>query len=91
LRECGATLAATRAFPDHHAFTEGDALRLIRDAAEAGTALVTTEKDKVRLSAPSGPLAELKALARVLPVELSFRGDGEEEITALIYQMLTHC
>jgi tetraacyldisaccharide 4'-kinase len=88
LRECGATLTATRTFPDHHAFTEGDALRLIRDAAQAGAALVTTEKDKVRLSAPSGPLAELKALARVLPVDLSFRGDGEEEITALIYQML---
>jgi tetraacyldisaccharide 4'-kinase len=41
LREAGLTLAGTLALPDHHAFTEGDALT-------AGP-LVCTEKDAVKL------------------------------------------
>jgi tetraacyldisaccharide 4'-kinase len=88
LKDCGAKLAGTRAFPDHHAFSEADALLLIREAAHHSAALVTTAKDWVRLAAPSGPLAELKACSRVLPVELAFRGDGEEIITSLLRKLL---
>ena len=89
LSECGATLADARAFPDHHVFTEAEALLLIREAAQAGTALVTTEKDWVRLAAPTGQLAELKARTRVLAIELAFRADGEEEILALLRKART--
>jgi tetraacyldisaccharide 4'-kinase len=88
LRACGATLADGVAFPDHHAFTEAEALALMRQAAQASAALVTTEKDWVRLCAPSGPLAELKAMARALPVEIAFRGEGELELRALIRNVL---
>ena len=88
LRECGATLAGAKVFPDHHAFTETEALLLIREAAEARAALVTTEKDWVRLAAPSGPLAELKARSRVLAVELAFSSGGEQDALALLRKAL---
>lgn len=49
LREIGAEIAATREFPDHHPYAEGelDALDAIAQAKAA--MLVTTEKDWVRL------------------------------------------
>jgi tetraacyldisaccharide 4'-kinase len=88
LRDCGATLAGSRAFPDHHSFTEAEALIMIREAAHAGAALVTTEKDWVRLAAPTGPLAELKARARVLAVELTFEPEERQALFALLSGVL---
>jgi tetraacyldisaccharide 4'-kinase len=47
-------LASRTVFPDHHRFTAKDLDRLVAKAGAAkATALVTTEKDRVRL----GPLA----------------------------------
>ena len=77
LRECGAQVVAAEAFPDHHAFTEAEALGLLKKADDLGAILVTTEKDWVRIGATSGPLADLKARARNLPVKLVFPGEGE--------------
>ena len=77
LRECGAHLVAAEAFPDHHAFTDAEALALVTKAGDLGAILVTTEKDWVRIGATSGPLEELKARARTLPVKLVFAGEGE--------------
>jgi tetraacyldisaccharide 4'-kinase len=88
LSECGAVLAGAEPFPDHHAFTEAEAALLIRKAAQLNAALVTTEKDWLRISAPTGPLAELKALTRPLAVRIAFRGDGELRLKALIEAML---
>jgi tetraacyldisaccharide 4'-kinase len=84
LRECGAMLAGAEAFPDHHGFTREEAAHLLRKAAEARASLVTTEKDWVRIAAPTGPLAELKALSRALSVKLAFPGDGKARLRALI-------
>ncbi len=84
LRECGAELAATEAFPDHHAFTEAEALALTAKADALGAVLVTTEKDWVRIGAASGALAALKAQARALPVKLVFPAEDETRLTALI-------
>lgn len=84
LRDLGATLIAPVRFPDHHPFSEADALALMRQATQAQAALVTTEKDWVRLAAPAGPLAQLKAMTRALPVQIAFRGDGEAELTGLL-------
>lgn len=49
LRAAGANLVLARAFPDHYAFTPADWAGLAGEAAEYGAALVTTEKDWVRL------------------------------------------
>ena len=46
----GLDLVVRRAFPDHHPYTPTDVERLARSARSAGTvALITTEKDRVRL------------------------------------------
>ena len=50
LTALGATLAATRDFPDHHPYSESDFVSLAADAQAENAILVTTEKDWVRLS-----------------------------------------
>lgn len=79
LSQCGCLLAATRSFGDHHAFTNAEATQLLEKAAAENLTLVTTEKDLVRLTHKSGPLAELRQNVQALPVKLAFdvKGDGE--------------
>ena len=67
LRGSGLTVAATRAFADHHPFTDAEIASLRAEAA--GLTLVTTEKDAVRLPAGTADI-------EVLPVTLSSEGDG---------------
>jgi tetraacyldisaccharide 4'-kinase len=49
LRALGADLRATHAFPDHAAYSPAILRRLAAEARGQGAALVTTEKDSVRL------------------------------------------
>ncbi len=51
LREGGLDVAGTRSFPDHHRYSAADVEALKRDAD--GLPLVTSEKDKVKLSDPA--------------------------------------
>ncbi len=51
LRAAGAEVAATETFRDHHRYTQNDLDRLAAKAARCGaSALLTTEKDAVRLA-----------------------------------------
>lgn len=68
LRETGADIAGTRAFPDHHAYREADLSTLAAQAQRAGAILVTTQKDRVRLP------AAFAAGVATLPVTLRFAG-----------------
>jgi tetraacyldisaccharide 4'-kinase len=52
LREAGALIAQTRAFPDHHVFTQSELDDLRARAAAEQASLVTTRKDYVRMGAP---------------------------------------
>jgi tetraacyldisaccharide 4'-kinase len=73
LGQNGARLTGTRSFPDHHAFTERQAERLLRWAREWNAMLVTTEKDWVRLPEDDGTaLAELRHRSRPLPIVIEF-------------------
>ncbi|KAA0972703.1 tetraacyldisaccharide 4'-kinase [Aureimonas fodinaquatilis] len=75
LREAGAEIAQTRAFPDHHPLSSDQMRDLLADAQRDGLQLVTTRKDCVRM-AGEGPLAdELLAASAVLDVELIFEPD----------------
>ena len=68
LEMLGAKIVARRPFPDHHAFTRADLQGLIDAAIAAGaTALVTTEKDAMRLPPP--PLGAPEVLALRQSVE----------------------
>jgi len=64
LRELGAELVETVAFPDHHPFAPDEIMALIDRASAAGATLVTTEKDHVRLP------ADARAMVEALPVRL---------------------
>ena len=67
LEDADLTVAARRAFPDHHPYTEDDLAPLIGAASAAGRPLVTTAKDFVRVP-PSQQAAITPLPARmVLP------------------------
>lgn len=72
LREMRMDLAHVVAFPDHHPFTDKDAIELMIKAREESAELITTEKDAMRLlHAPAGSArAQLAEQLRSLPVEL---------------------
>ncbi|QKV19202.1 tetraacyldisaccharide 4'-kinase [Oricola thermophila] len=72
LRGMGHWLTMTRAYGDHHVFTEADAEDLLLHADLENLELVTTEKDAARLTYTEGRLGELRRRAHVLAVELAF-------------------
>lgn len=84
LAALGAEPIARVAFPDHHMFTPADAGRLLDLARAHSATLVTTEKDRARLAGGEGPLAELYAQARALPVRLKLEPRDESRLIALI-------
>ncbi len=55
LRQCGATLIAAKAFPDHHPYGTGELDDLLRLADRTGALLATTAKDAVRTPAALRP------------------------------------
>ena len=69
LRALGAEIVETEAFPDHHAFSPREIAGLQARAKRRGAALVTTEKDAVRL----GPAA---SQLLTLPVRLALDDEG---------------
>jgi tetraacyldisaccharide 4'-kinase len=81
-RDAGAELAATRAFADHHRYTEAELRALLDHAASLGATLLTTEKDAVRL-----PPA-LRARVAVLRVAVEWR-EPEKLLGALTPVMLS--
>ena len=64
LRALGAELVATRAFGDHHPYSDADMEALRQHAAAMGASLITTSKDHVKL-----PASSASQIVR-LPVEL---------------------
>jgi tetraacyldisaccharide 4'-kinase len=71
LEAAGAEIAVRRAFGDHHRFSKRDAGELIGEAANKNLLLVTTEKDRARMSGDDA-LAGLRARALTLRVALAF-------------------
>ncbi len=69
LRESGLTVVETRAFADHHPFSDAEIADLRQEAAAKGLTLVTTEKDAMRLPADARDI-------EMLPIALSPEGDG---------------
>lgn len=76
LERGGVQLATRIAFRDHHRYTTADLSRIAAHAQKAGaTALLTTEKDRVRL----GPLADsLPAALTLQVVTLQFEIENEK-------------
>ncbi|HZP19532.1 MAG TPA: tetraacyldisaccharide 4'-kinase [Bauldia sp.] len=71
-----APVAATRGFADHHPFSEAEARLLLDEAKSGGYRLVTTEKDRARMSGATGAVAELLAASDAFAVELHVDDPG---------------
>ncbi|MGO4870589.1 MAG: tetraacyldisaccharide 4'-kinase [Roseiarcus sp.] len=80
LEALGARVAARRRFADHHAYDPREIEALIAEASARGLALVTTEKDYVRLA------PEHRNAILALPVTLRF--ETPERIAALLREAL---
>jgi tetraacyldisaccharide 4'-kinase len=83
LAEAGIAVGATRSFPDHHRYTPREARALCDEADHNGLALVTTEKDLVRLTGDNR-LARLAAHAHALAVTLAF--ENEQAFKSLVLE-----
>jgi tetraacyldisaccharide 4'-kinase len=77
----GIAVAQRTPFPDHHRFTAEEAAQLIMQAEHGGLTLLTTEKDRARMTGEP-VLAALAAKAHVLPVTLVV--DEAEKLRALM-------
>jgi tetraacyldisaccharide 4'-kinase len=77
----GIAIARRRAFADHHRYTAEQAAELIMQAEHDGLALLTTEKDRARMTGEPG-LAALEQRAHVLPVTLVV--DEADELRKLV-------
>ena len=86
----GGIIAERQVFPDHHAFTEADATRLLSSADAHGAGLVTTEKDVVRLRGAGGAVRALAGRTRTVPVSLNFEGNGYSALAELISAAIKH-
>jgi tetraacyldisaccharide 4'-kinase len=84
LESLGARIRERFSFRDHHAFTQADARRLLHAASAAKGALVTTEKDLVRLQGSADAKGELGAAARPLAIGLAFEPRDLERLSTLV-------
>lgn len=66
LRRLGLTVAGTRAFPDHHAYTVDETMDVVETAHRLGARPVTTEKDLVRLP------DDARLMVMAIPVALAW-------------------
>lgn len=67
--EAGIAVAARMTFPDHHRYSGEEAANLVMQAEHDGLALLTTEKDRARMTGEP-LLSALAARVHVLPVTL---------------------
>jgi tetraacyldisaccharide 4'-kinase len=74
LAAAGVSVAAKRAFADHHRYTRAEAEALCAQAERGGLTLVTTEKDLARMRGDA-QTAALASRGRALPVTLTFEDE----------------
>lgn len=87
LRNNGARLIDTRAYPDHYRYSERQAKSLLKEAKDYNAMLVTTEKDYVRLpDEEDSARGELKHRCRPFLVAVEFA--DEEAVKALLAHAL---
>ena len=73
LTDLGVELADLKAYPDHHPYRPDEIMRLVEQANAEGAALMTTEKDFVRLP------EEAKSMVQILPVSLAWQDPTDFE------------
>lgn len=84
LETSGARVVQRVAFPDHHAYTRADAVRLLERAQTTGARLVTTEKDWVRLKGSADVRKDLLEQTEPFAIEMAFERRDLDRLSALI-------
>jgi tetraacyldisaccharide 4'-kinase len=84
LESLGAEVVDRMRFGDHHCFTDTDARRIIERAEAVGARLMTTEKDRVRLSGLGGVLGTLRETTDVLPIRLRLESRDAARLGSLL-------
>jgi tetraacyldisaccharide 4'-kinase len=86
LRAAGVTLAGTRSFRDHHAYSDSDVRELLALRAQHGAAsFATTEKDAINLQNGAAALAPL----HVLPVHMEL-DHADAALSTLLTAIAAH-
>lgn len=84
LESRGLRIAAKNPFPDHHRYTQSDVNSLLAAARKANApALITTEKDYVRLGALTAAFGD-----RLKTAELAIEFDDEQSVAAWLKKRL---
>jgi tetraacyldisaccharide 4'-kinase len=81
VQQAGIDIGARRSFADHYRYSAEDAAELVKAAGHGGLTLLTTEKDRARMTGDPA-LAALAKEAHVLPVTLEV--DELEVLRALV-------
>lgn len=81
LRNSGIEVAAEKSFPDHHRYTADDVDALQNQATRGDLALVTTEKDMVKLQALPGS-------AQIAPFAVTLAFDDSAVLRAFLVERL---
>jgi tetraacyldisaccharide 4'-kinase len=92
LEASGLRLAARMAFPDHHRYSPADLERLLSSARAAGAnALVTTEKDEVRMGKLAATFPDsLRLLTAGLRVEIENADEAVRWLAGRVSSRLPH-
>lgn len=77
-------------FPDHKPFTARDAKSLLERAKSRSATLVTTEKDLARLANTRGPLADLAAASRTVPIAITLPEFDRVRLETLLRDTVGH-
>lgn len=85
VEQAGIEIGARRAFADHHRYSAEEAAELVMAAEHEALTLLTTEKDRARMSGDPA-LAALAVQAKVLPVTLKV--DEHDALRALLMARL---
>jgi tetraacyldisaccharide 4'-kinase len=88
LDSLGAHVVQRIAFPDHHAFSRADAVRLLERAQVTGARLVTTEKDWVRLKGSADVRKDLQEKTEPFAIELVFATRDLDRLSSLLEGVL---
>lgn len=82
LSSLGAQIVHAETFPDHHQFRQFEATQLLLTAQSLGADLVTTEKDRVRMSRLEGAISELFHRSKVVPIVIKFAAEDQRTLRA---------
>jgi tetraacyldisaccharide 4'-kinase len=89
LEECGLNVVRSFVFKDHHVYTKTDVTNVIRAAEAHGAAIVTTEKDDVKLSHAHAMFTAHGVTYCVLPIEAKII-DNESMFDYNILNRISH-